>query len=70
MHKQNYAQIIQDIDHWDNIEDHRTASLGDQHTDNWLAQEIQRLGLDAEISSLSNASDYGAPRTTQQPNSR
>jgi hypothetical protein len=43
------SQLVKDLLAWDAIEDHRTGSVGDLETAQWLADEIRATGLLPDI---------------------
>ena len=44
--------IEKDLIKWDSIKLHRTGTEGDNETANWLASEINKCGLTAEVDSF------------------
>jgi hypothetical protein len=52
MGKQVSNQIKADLLAWDSIELHRTGTKGDQETGEWLAAEIQKINLKAELDEI------------------
>ena len=44
--------IEEDLIKWDSIELHRTGTEGDNETAYWLANEINKCGLTAEVDSF------------------
>lgn len=46
---QQQDQLVADLRAWDAIADHRTGSSGDRATAQWLANEIQAVGLQPKV---------------------